>query len=150
MGAKEEGRVNIRPMERGDINKALAIFKKIGGGQVLTYRDLIAMDLGGALDLSFVAEVDQETVGFILARLAYVGVPVSEVGMVDVLVVDPDYRGQGTGSRLVDALFDRCYDEGVSTVRAVISERNPKLADFFGNLGFRRSELINYVKTFES
>lgn len=150
MGAIEGGKVNIRPMQRRDISKALAIFKKIGGQSVLTYKDLVAMDLGGALDLSFVAEVNEDIVGFILARLAYVGVPVNEVGIVEVLLVDPDYRHQGIASKLINALFDRCHSEGVNTVRVVVSERDSELRNFFENLGFHRSELINYIKLLES
>ena len=150
MADVEKDKVNIRPMERRDIFTALALFKKISEGRSpLTYRDLINSDLGGALDLSSVAELDEKIVGFILARLAYVGVPVTEVGIIQSLVVDPNYRRQHIGARLIDAISHRCYDEGVNELRAFIHERDWELETFFENLGFHCSKLVTYTKTFE-
>jgi hypothetical protein len=41
--------------------------------------------------LSFVAEIEEEVIGFVLARLAYLGMPVAEVAVISILVVDPHY-----------------------------------------------------------
>ena len=68
MSTMEKGTVNIRRMGRRDIDAVLDIDRKISGGRgLITYRDMVAADPGGALDLSFVAEVDGKVVGFILA-----------------------------------------------------------------------------------
>ena len=147
----EEGTVNIRRMGRSDIDAVLAIDRKISGGQqLITYRDMVAADPGGALDLSFVAEVDGQVAGFILARLTYAGVPFIELAVIQAIVVDPDYQRRGIASRLVNALLGHCHAEGINTIRAVIDERNTELRRFFEHLGFRRSELVNYARTFES
>jgi len=147
----EKGLVNIRRMMRSDIDSVLAIDRKIGGGRgLITYRDMVAVDPGGALDLSFVSEVDGKVVGFILARLTYAGVPFTEVALIQAIVVDPDYQRRGIASRLVNALLGYCHGEGINTIRAVLDERNADLKRFFQRLGFRRSELVNYTKTFES
>ena len=69
MYAMEKGEVdiNIRPMERKDIDAVLAIDRRISPTRsIFTRRELSACDPGGPLDLSFVAEVENETVGFIL------------------------------------------------------------------------------------
>ncbi len=151
MNSVEKGTVDIRRMARSDIDAVLTIDRKIAGGKgLITYRDMVAVDPGGALDLSFVSEVDGQLVGFILARLTYVGVPFIEVAVLHALVVDPDYQRRGIASRLVNALVGHCHAEGVTTIRSVLSERNTELRRFFERLGFRRSELINYTKTFES
>jgi ribosomal protein S18 acetylase RimI-like enzyme len=145
-----EGALNLRRMTRSDIDAVLDIDRKIGGGRgLITYRDMVAVDPGGALDLSFVAEVGGKVAGFILARLTYVGVPFVEIAVIQAIVVDPDYQRQGIASRLVNALLGYCHAEGINTIRAVSDERNADLKRFFQRLGFRRSELINYVKTFE-
>ena len=69
--------ITIRPMEPEDIDTILEIDRKISGQQrAITYADLITGDLGGELDLSFVAEVSGKVGGFILARHAYIGEPV--------------------------------------------------------------------------
>jgi ribosomal protein S18 acetylase RimI-like enzyme len=153
MSAMEKGEVNIRRMGRRDIDAVLAIDRKISGGQgLITHKDMVTADPGGALDLSFVSEVDGQVVGFILARLTYVGVPFIEIAVIQAIVVDSDYQRRGIASRLVHALVGHCHTEGVrvNTIRAVLDERNTGLRHFFQRLGFRRSELINYTRTFES
>lgn len=151
MNPVEKGTENIRRMARSDIDAVLAIDKKISGGQgLITYRDMVAVDPGAALDLSFVSEVDGQLVGFILGRLTYVGVPFIEVAVIHALAVTPDYRHHGIASRLVNALLDHCRAEGVHTIRAILNERDTQLRRFFERLGFGRSQLINYTKTFES
>lgn len=151
MSATEKDTVNIRRMERGDIDSVLVIDRKISGGRgLITHRDMVDADPGGALDLSFVAEVDDKVIGFILARLTYVGVPFIEVAIIQAIVVDPEYQRQGIAGRLVNALLGYCHDEGINTIRAVIDEHNADLKRFFQRLGFSRSGLVNYARTFES
>ena len=151
MSAMEKGTVNIRRMGRGDIDAVLAIDRKISGGRgLITHRDMVTADPGGALDLSFVAEADGKVVGFILARLTYASVPFVELAVIQAIVVDPDYQQRGIASRLVNTLLGYCHAEGINTIRAVLDERNTELRRFFERLGFRRSKLVNYARTFES
>jgi ribosomal protein S18 acetylase RimI-like enzyme len=163
MNATGKGEVNIRRMEHRDIDAVLAIYNKIREEKIpgikrsrlsyrgiLTYEEVASTNPGGPLDLSFVAEVNGQVVGFIWSRLAYVGIPVDEVGIIHMLVVDPDYQQQGIASKLVNALSERCHTRGVNTVRAVIDERHWELQNYFQSLGFRRSELVIYTKTSKS
>jgi len=163
MNATGKGEVNIRPMEHRDIDAVLATYNKIREEKIpgikrsrlsyrgiLTYEEVASTNPGGPLDLSFVAEVNGQVVGFIWSRLAYVGIPVDEVGIIHMLVVDPDYQQQGIASKLVNALSERCHTRGVNTVRAVIDERHWELQNYFQRLGFRRSELVIYTKTSKS
>ncbi len=152
MSAIEKGTVNIRRMGRSDINAVLAIDREISGGQgLITYKDMLAADPGGTLDLSFVAEVDGRVVGFILARITYMGVPFIEIALIQALVVDPEYQGRGIATRLVRAFLDYCHaeDVGVNTIRVAVDEHNMKLRRFFERLGFNRTGLITYSRTFE-
>jgi len=163
MSAMEKGTVNIRRMGRSDIDAVLAIYNKVREEKIpgikrsrlsyrgiLTYEEVASTDPGGPLDLSFVSEVDGQVVGFIWSRLAYVGIPVDEVGIIQMLVVDPDYQRHGIASRLVNALLDHCHAKGINTVRAVLDERHWELRNYFQSLGFRRSELVIYTRTLES
>ena len=151
MSATERIKVNIRRMERGDIDAVLALDKEIGRGKSsITYRDMIANDPGGPLDLSFVAEADSRVVGCILARLAYVYIPFTELCLIHGIVVAPDYQRHGIGSRLVNELLSHCQDEEINTVRALVGERDTELRQFIEHLGFRRSTIVNYDKTLES
>jgi ribosomal protein S18 acetylase RimI-like enzyme len=135
-------------MEAEDIADVLGIDRKISGvRRAITYTDLITGDLDGVLGLSFVAEVSGEVAGFILARHAYVGEPVVEVGLIQILGVDPDYWRQGIATKLVNALLEHCRSKGLKTVRLMVNERDSQLQGFFASMGFRRGHLIDYTKT---
>jgi len=150
MSAVEKENVNIRVMERRDIFPVLTMLKKMGNARgKLTHRDLVSSDLGGPLDLSFVAEIDGQIIGFLLGRFAFLGIPVAQVGVIQVLAVDPDYQRKRIGARLVNAVLDRCYAEGVDTVRGLFEERNWEVKIFLENMGFKPSGLIEYTKTIE-
>jgi L-amino acid N-acyltransferase YncA len=45
---------------------------------------------------------------------------------------------------------EHCEEEGINTIRALIEEHNNELTRFFERLGFNRSTVINYDKTFNS
>ncbi len=101
-------------------------------------------------DLSFVAEVDGQIVGFAINRSTYLMVPLTEVCIIHAILVDPDYRGLGIGGKLIEALLKHCQTEGIGTVRALIPTGNKELQDIFKRHGFKRSRIINFDKSFES
>jgi ribosomal protein S18 acetylase RimI-like enzyme len=156
MAGKE---AKIRPMESGDIDAMIALYSKIREEKIpgvkrsrLSYRGAMTSDEvaltnpGGPLDLSLVAEIDGKFVGFIWARQAFAGIPVAEVGIIHMLIVDPNYQKQGIAAKLVEALTKRCQERGVNTVRAVIDERHWELQNYFQKLGFQRSELVIFTR----
>ncbi len=151
MSKVEQGTVSIRPMTHSDIHAVLALDRrssKTHGG--LSYKDMAATDPGGPLDVSFVAEVSGNIVGFTIAHLAYVMIPFTEVCMLQGILVDPDYQNRGIGIKLLGKLVGHCQDEGINTIRALVEEGNDELQRFVERLGFRRSTVVNYDKTFES
>ena len=139
--------LKVRPMEPEDISGVLEIDRKISGKQrAITYTDLITGDLGGVIDLSFVAEISEEIAGFLLARHAFIGEPAQEVGLIHLFGVAPDYRHQGIARKLVEALTKTCKERGIKSIRIMVNERDSALAGFFANIGFRRGQLIDYTK----
>jgi len=151
MSNGEQSAVSIRPMTRSDIHAILALDAKISKGRgSLSYKDMAAADLGGPLDVSFVAEVGGNIIGFVMSRLAYVMIPFTKVCILQSILVDPDYQSRGIGVRLLGKLVSYCQDEGISTIRALVEEGNDELRRFVERLGFRRSTIVNYDKTFES
>ena len=150
MNKREQVAVNIRPMTKGDIHAVLALDWKVGRtGSLLSYKDMVALNLGGALDVSFVAEVGSKIVGFVMTRLAYLMIPFTEVCIVQGMLVDPDHQGRGIGTKLFEKLFEHCHSQGINTIRTLVEERNEELQQFVQGLGFRRSRIINYDKAFE-
>jgi ribosomal protein S18 acetylase RimI-like enzyme len=151
MSTVKKDDVKIRRMTRSDIKAILILDKKLTEGRgILSYKDMAAVNPGGPLDLSFVAEVDGKVIGFIMTRLAYLMIPFIEVCIMQGIVVDPDYRGRGIGGKLLDALLDYCEAEEINTIRAIVPQGNEKLRLFVEAHGFRRSKIINYDKTFET
>jgi len=152
MTATERGKskIRVRPMEPEDIDSVLAIDSKITGvRRAATYTDLIIGDLGKIPDLSFVAEVNGEVQGFVLARRAYFGEPFTEVGLIQILGVDPEHWRQGIATQMVNALVETCQDKKLNAVRIMVDESDDQLQHLFQRLGFRRGKLIDYTKTFK-
>jgi ribosomal protein S18 acetylase RimI-like enzyme len=152
MSATERGesRVRVRPMESMDIDRVLSIDSKITGvRRAATYTDLIIGDLGKVPDLSFVAEVNGEVQGFLLARRAYVGEPFSEEAMIHILGVEPDYQRHGIATQMVNALVETCQEKKLNAVRIMIDESDDQLKSLFQHLGFQRGKLVDYTKKFK-
>jgi ribosomal protein S18 acetylase RimI-like enzyme len=147
---REKSKIRVRPMEPEDIDSVLAIDGKITGmRRAVTYTDLIIGDLGKIPDLSFVAEVNGEVQGFLLARRAYFGEPFTEVGLIQTMGVDPDHWRQGIATQMVNALVESCQDKKLNALRIMIDESDDQLQSLFQRLGFRRGKLIDYTKTFK-
>ncbi len=147
MDATKRDAVNmrIRRMAHSDIDAVLALAQS-----GITYRDLAASDLGGPLDMSFVAEADDRVIGFILARVQYIMIPFTEVCLVHSIAVADEYRMKGIGARLVSELQSHCIAEGIHTMRALVEQRDTGTRLFVEYLGFHRSNVINYDKTVET
>jgi len=150
MAQADSGKVKIRRMNLDDIKGVLSVSKKLGERGAISYRDMIASDVGGRLDLSFVAEIEGTIAGFIIARLEYMGVPVFETCLVHGIIIDPDFQKRGIGIKLVNELLDYCSLEEISPIRLLLSERDNRMRVFFERLGFSRSNYIIYDRTFES
>jgi ribosomal protein S18 acetylase RimI-like enzyme len=148
---RRRGTIRVRPMEPEDIDSVLAIDRKITGvRRAATYTDLIIGDLGKIPDLSFVAEVNGEVQGFLLARRAYFGEPFTDAGLIQTLGVDPDHWRQGIATQLVNALVETCQDKKLNAVWIMLDESDDQLQSLFNHLGFRRGKLIDYTKTLKS
>ena len=147
---RSESKVRVRPMEPTDIDSVLAIDRKITGvRRAATYTDLIIGDLGKIPDLSFVAEVDGEVQGFLLGRRAYFGEPFDEVGMINILGVEPDYQRLGIATKMVNALVEACQEKKLNAVRIMIDKSDDQLSSLFERLGFHRGTLVDYTKKFK-
>jgi len=145
--AQAKAEVKIRAMEPEDITGILNIDRKISGVQrAITFRDLMREALGGQMDVSFVAEIGDQIVGFVLAYVTYVREQVSEACVIQIFGVDPKYQGQGIGSKLIQKQFDECRSRGIKLVRVMLEERDDQLQGFFKHLGFDRGHYIDYSK----
>ncbi len=151
MSNVQESKVNIRRMTPSDFHAAMALDRELNSGRgLLSYQDMAATERGGRLDLDFVAEVDGKIGGFIMARLTYLMIPFTEVCIIQGIFAHPKYEEHHIGSKLMQGLLDHCQTEGINTIRALIPEHNAELRQFAEWHGFRRSNIINFDKTFDS
>ena len=150
MGTIGKEATNMRHMLRSDIDAVISLEQKMGGGvSSISRRDLIIADVGGPLDFSFVYEGDGKIVGFVLARLEYLGIPFVKICCINDIAVEREYQRRGIGSQLLKRVFDLCYTEGISKARAFVDEENMELKRFVEELGFELSNIMNYDIDFE-
>ena len=140
----------IRPVRSDDIVAILALDKKFTRGKGrLGYADINSLNLGGPTDLSFVAEIGDELVGFLLARLLYLMIPFIEACVIQGILVDPDYQRQGIGGKLTEGLIEHCSAEHINLVRALVPQYDKNLRVFLQTKGFAPSNILNYDKSIE-
>lgn len=144
-------KVRVRPMEVKDISSVLEIDRKLGGVQsATTYIRPADKVLGEEFNLNFVAEVSDQCVGFVLARIARVGSPVVETVVIQILGVDPAYQRRGVAAELINSLFKACQTRNLETVRIMLRGRDSQLHSFFERMDFRPSEATEYTKTLKN
>jgi predicted N-acetyltransferase YhbS len=138
-----QGEVKIRSMESKDSGPMLELYHVLSGtGMTITLIDLVTEDIKESLALSFVAEVNYQIVGFILARRAYIGAPVVEVSLIQALIINPLHREQDIEARLVEALTERSKSKGIKTIRVILSINDPQTEKFFSRSNFHRAQVI--------
>jgi ribosomal protein S18 acetylase RimI-like enzyme len=147
---REKSKIRVRPMEPVDIDSVIAIDSKITGvRRAATYTDLIIGDLGKIPDLSFVAEVNGEVQGFVLARRAYFGEPFTDAGLIQTIGVDPDHWRQGIATSMINALVETCQEKKLNALWMMLDESDDQLRSLFQRLGFRRGKLVDYTRKFK-
>lgn len=140
---EDDDRVRIRSMQAEDIDAILTIDRKIGGVQrAITYE--VEQYIGGQFDLSFVAEVDDEVVGFVLAALTYIPEQVTEACAILTVGVNPDYQQQGIARKLIQTVLEASRSKGIRRVRIMVDQNDAQLKGFFERMEFRRGHLIEY------
>lgn len=140
--------VKIRSLDELDITDITAIDERIGGEyRPAVWETRVGYYLRRDPEGSVVAEADGKVVGFMLGETASGEFGLEEAtGWIEVLGVDPDYRGRAIGRRLADAILDHFRSRGATTVRTLVDEEMSGLSSFFGSLGFEESTLRPYVK----
>ena len=96
---------------------------------------------------SLVAEMDNRVVGFILGRAGELefGLP-GTVGWIEIIGVDPAYRGQGIARRLVDRFSESADDHGIRSIFTLVDHANPEMVGFFSRLGFVQGQMLHFQK----
>ncbi|HEX6173668.1 MAG TPA: GNAT family N-acetyltransferase [Candidatus Binatia bacterium] len=96
---------------------------------------------------SLVAEIDNRVVGFVLGRAGEFefGLP-GTIAWIEIIGVDPAYRGQGIAQQLVGQFAESAEDHGIKTIFTLISNSQDDMQQFFSRLGFVHGKMLHYQK----
>ncbi len=137
--------VKIRGLKTEDLDAIVKIDEKVLGENRKDYweRKLQSMN-NKSSQVSLVAEVEGEVVGFILGDVSgwEFGVP-ETIGWIDTIGVEPGYQKKGVATALAHELIKNLKAIGVKTIYTLVSWNNWDLLQFFHAMGFTRGDMIN-------
>ena len=143
----QEEKIHIRKMTEEDIEGVLEVDRKIAGpDRATTYTMIPTNYVGGELDISVVAELDEEIVGFLLGRVTKSTYEVGNSYLLELIGVDPRFRRKGVGKSLVKDFEKICREKGASTIRVLVNWQDWWLLSFLSSLEFSRGEMTEFVK----
>jgi len=140
--AINEAKVTVRLIKKSDYDAVLEL-----AGNLITREEIASMNPSDPASMCFVAEAEDEVVGFNLAHLLPVGIPLTKICVIQGIVVHDNYRRLGIGEKLVEAVMEQCVNYGIGTIRALVEESDLRLRQFIEYLGFRHSSVANFDKT---
>jgi len=137
--------VRIRTLKTEDLDAIVEIDGRVLGEDRKNYweRKLKLTDSKSS-QVSLVAEVEGEVVGFILGDVSgwEFGVP-ETIGWMDTIGVDPAYQKRGIAKALAHELIKNLKEIGVRTIYTLVSWDDWDLLQFFHAMGFTRGDMIN-------
>ena len=137
--------VEIRTLKKEDLDAIVRIDEKVLGESRKDYweRKLKLMN-DKSSQISLIAEVEGEVVGFILGEVSgwEFGVP-ETIGWMDTIGVDPAYQKKGIATALARELIKNLKAIGVRTIYTLVSWNDWDLLQFFHAMGFTRGDMIN-------
>ena len=128
--------IKIRKLKRSDVNHVYNVSHRIKeftvSDRIHFYEKKEMVEWIGKKDSVFlVAEVEKRIVWFIFCKIIS-----KEWAMLDSLEVDQEFRSQGIGTKLVNALFDELNQKHITFVQAFVGKNYKKSRKFWKECGF--------------
>jgi ribosomal protein S18 acetylase RimI-like enzyme len=143
----DESEIKIRRMVDEDIPKVKVIDRSLSGQQrAISWQ--VEADVEVEVyrpALSFVAELNGVTVGFLLGDIRGVKYGKDMKGWIDMMGVHPKYQHLSVGRKLVETFCGVCEQNKVD-VQVLLREDDEQMKKFFSMLDFRRGNMVNFVK----
>ena len=137
--------VRIRTLKEEDLEAIVKIDEKVLGENRRNHWERKLESINNkSSQISLVAEVEGEVVGFILGDVSgwEFGVP-ETVGWMDTIGVEPAYQKKGVATALAHELIKNLKAIGVRTIYTLVSWNDWDLLQFFHARGFTRGDMIN-------
>jgi ribosomal protein S18 acetylase RimI-like enzyme len=163
MMTSNRGDIKVRKMVESDLPRVNEIDQSIAGKARVTtwpfsfeaYWDVYKPDL------TFVAEINDEIVGFLVGYVKQVEgthsilrradaqiMPTTQhtkVGWIEMIGIQPDSQNKGVGRLLVEAFDKECENQD-AVVNCLVRVNDERLADFYKRLGFRPWDTVIYFR----
>jgi predicted N-acetyltransferase YhbS len=144
--ALSHDRIPVRSMALGDLEAIVRIDRKSVGHDRRAYveRKLKEALTQSGIRVSLVAEVEDEPVGFIMARVEFgeFGRTVS-VAVLDTIGVNPAHRHNGVGHALMSQLVVNLSILRVETIRTHVAWNGHDLMAYLDHIGFNPAQQIS-------
>jgi ribosomal protein S18 acetylase RimI-like enzyme len=141
--------ISVRNLEKRDLSAIVSLEERQTGIARPTYWEK-RIEISEAIRphwASLVAEIDNRVVGFVLGRAGEFefGLP-GTIAWIEIIGVDPAYRGQGIAQQLVGQFAESAEDHGIKTIFTLISNSQDDMQQFFSRLGFVHGKMLHYQK----
>jgi GNAT superfamily N-acetyltransferase len=142
--------VAVRPLEPSDVDAIVAIDEKLSGQTRKDYwrRRLEIASLRPPW-MSVVAETDGRLAGFLFGWVGESEFGIAEpTGWVDLVGVDPAYRGRGVARALLDRFVESGRElRALARVATLIDLGQADVREFFLHRGFRPGRMVQLERT---
>lgn len=138
--------IAVRPVEASDLEAIVRIDEKLAGQSREAYwRQRLEIATLRPPWMSLVAETDGRVAGFLFGWVGQseFGIP-EPTAWLDLIGVDPAYRGRGVGRALVDRFVESGRElRAVRRVATLIDLDQADVREFFLTLGFRHGRMVH-------
>ncbi|HYQ97024.1 MAG TPA: GNAT family N-acetyltransferase [Candidatus Nitrosocosmicus sp.] len=141
--------ISVRNLEKRDLSAIVSLEERQTGIARPAYWEK-RIEISEAIRphwASLVAEIDNRVVGFVLGRSGEFefGLP-GTIAWIEIIGVDPAYRGQGIAQELVRQFAESAEDHGIKTIFTLVSNSQDEIQHFFSRLGFVHGKMLHYQK----
>ena len=146
------GGTHVRALEAGDFDAVVAIDEKLGGETRKDYwRTRFEIATLRPPWMSSVAERDGRVVGFLFGWVGESEFGIAgRTGWIDLVGVDPAYRGRGVAGALVDRFIDGGRElRAIRKVATLIDLGQADVREFFVRRGFHHGPMVQLERTLE-
>ncbi len=141
--------IHIRNLDKSDLAAIVNIEERLTGVARPGYWEK-RIEISEAIRphwASLVAEINNQVAGFILGRTGELefGLP-STVAWVEMIGVDPAFRGRGIARLLIEKFLASAEDHDIRTAFTLVDSGNQQMADFFKRVGFVEGKMLHFQK----
>ena len=146
----DQERLEIRLLREDDFEDIVEIDTRAAGRPRHDYigrKFEHAIQGAGQLGSSYVAQMDQKVVGFIMGDvyLGEFGIP-ADTATIDTIGVHPDFEGHGIARRLMEEFTSHCRHAGVKRIHTLVEWTDEPLLRFFDHMGFGPAKVLSLEK----